>query len=75
MVPEGAWIAGRSLADADLRRRTGATLVALTRDSETAVHPSPDDVLQTGDILTILGNAEQIAAACELLRTGPDARP
>jgi len=75
VVPEGAWIAGRSLADADLRRRTGATLVAFTRESDTAVHPSPDDVLQTGDVLTLVGRAEQIAAACELLRTGPDARP
>lgn len=75
VVPEGAWIAGRSLADADLRRRTGATLVAFTRESDTAVHPSPDDVLQTGDVLTLVGKAEQIAAACELLRTGPDARP
>jgi len=75
VVPEGAWIAGRSLADADLRRRTGATLVAFTRESDTAVHPSPGDVLQTGDVLTLVGKAEQIAAACELLRTGPDGRP
>ncbi|HSP91196.1 MAG TPA: cation:proton antiporter [Vicinamibacterales bacterium] len=75
VVPEGAWIAGRSLADADLRRRTGATLVAFTRESDTAVHPAPDDVLQAGDILTLVGKAEQIAAACELLRTGPDGRP
>jgi CPA2 family monovalent cation:H+ antiporter-2 len=74
VVPEDAWIAGRTLADADLRRRTGATLVALTRESETAVHPSPDDVLQAGDVLTLVGNAQQIAAACELLRAGPSDR-
>jgi len=70
-VPDGAWIAGRSLADADLRRRTGATLVALTRGSDTAVHPSPEDVLQAGDLLTVVGDEQQIAAARELFRSGP----
>ena len=63
VVPEDAWIAGRSLIDADLRRRTGATLVAFTRDSDTAVHPSPDDVLQAGDVLSLVGNEAQLAAA------------
>jgi monovalent cation:H+ antiporter-2, CPA2 family len=71
VVPEGAWIAGRSLADADLRRRTGATLVAFTRESDTAVHPSPDDVLRAGDVLTLVGHEPQIAAARGLIAIGP----
>ena len=71
VVPEGAWIAGRSLIEADLRRRTGATLVAFTRESATAVHPSPDDVLQAGDILTLVGSEPQLAAARELITSGP----
>jgi CPA2 family monovalent cation:H+ antiporter-2 len=71
VVPEGAWIAGRSLIEADLRRRTGATLVAFTRESATAVHPSPDDVLQAGDILTLVGSEPQLAAARELIASGP----
>jgi CPA2 family monovalent cation:H+ antiporter-2 len=70
-VPDGAWIAGRSLREADLRRRTGATLVALTRGSDTAVHPLPEDVLQAGDLLTVVGDEQQIAAARELFRSGP----
>jgi len=74
VVPEGAWIAGRSLIDADLRRRTGATLVAFTRESATAVHPSPGDVLQAGDILTLVGSEQQLAAARTLVAAGPDAR-
>ena len=53
------------------RRRTGATLVALTRDRGTAVHPSPDDVLEAGDVLTFVGDARQVAAAIELLQSGP----
>ncbi|MGE5199687.1 MAG: potassium channel family protein, partial [Rhodospirillaceae bacterium] len=72
-VPDDAWIAGRSLTEADLRRRTGATLVAFTRGSDTAVHPSPDDVLQAGDVLTLLGDDRQLAAARALIASGPPA--
>jgi K+/H+ antiporter YhaU regulatory subunit KhtT len=60
------------LIEADLRRRTGATLVAFTRESATAVHPSPDDVLQAGDILTLVGNEQQLAGARALVASGPD---
>ena len=74
VVPDGAWIAGRSLIDADLRRRTGATLVAFTREGATAVHPSPGDVLQAGDILTLVGSVPQLAAARELVASGPEPR-
>jgi CPA2 family monovalent cation:H+ antiporter-2 len=70
-VPEGAWIAGRSLIEADLRRRTGATLLAFTREGATAVHPSPGDVLEAGDIVTLVGNEEQLAAARALMASGP----
>jgi CPA2 family monovalent cation:H+ antiporter-2 len=73
VVSGGAWIAGRSLVEADLRRRTGATLVALTRESDTAVHPSPDDVLQAGDVLSLVGNDEQLSAARALITSGPAA--
>jgi K+/H+ antiporter YhaU regulatory subunit KhtT len=62
------------LIDADLRRRTGATLVAFTRESATAVHPSPGDVLQAGDVLTLVGSEEQLAAARTLVAAGPDPR-
>jgi CPA2 family monovalent cation:H+ antiporter-2 len=74
-VPEGSWIAGRSLVDADLRRRTGATLVALTRDGETLVHPPPHDVLQAGDVLSLVGHDAQLAAARALIAGGPGVTP
>ena len=71
VVAEGAWMAGRSLIEADLRRRTGATLVAYTREGDTAVHPSPGDVLQAGDVLCLVGSDEQLAAARRLISAGP----
>jgi CPA2 family monovalent cation:H+ antiporter-2 len=76
-VAEGSWIAGRSVGDAELRRRTGATLVAVSRGVATAVHPSPTDRLEPGDVVCLVGNDRQIAAARDLMAVGPvsDARP
>lgn len=69
-VPEVAWVAGRTLAETELRRRTGATLVAVSRGDATAVHPSPADRLEAGDVLCLVGDEGQIAAARELLASG-----
>jgi TrkA domain protein len=70
-VPEAAWASGRTLAETELRRRTGATLVAVSRRNATAVHPSPADRLEAGDVLCLVGDERQIAAARELIASGP----
>jgi CPA2 family monovalent cation:H+ antiporter-2 len=70
-VHERAWIAGRTLAEAQLRARTGATLVAVSRGEATAVHPAPEDVLEVGDVVCLVGSAPQISAARGLLEAGP----
>jgi CPA2 family monovalent cation:H+ antiporter-2 len=69
-VADTAWAAGRTLAETELRRRTGATLVALSRGKATAVHPAPADLIQAGDVLCLVGHEQQIAAARELLASG-----
>jgi monovalent cation:H+ antiporter-2, CPA2 family len=67
----GAWIAGRSLAEAALRSRTGATLLSVSRGARTAVHPSAADRIEAGDVVCLVGDAEQLAAARHLFETGP----
>jgi K+/H+ antiporter YhaU regulatory subunit KhtT len=52
--------------------RTGATLVAVSRGDATAVHPSPSDRIEAGDVLCLVGDERQMAAARELLVAGPD---
>jgi K+/H+ antiporter YhaU regulatory subunit KhtT len=74
-VTEAAWVAGRTLAETELRRRTGATLVAVSRGDATAVHPSPPDRIEAGDVLCLVGDERQIAAARELLASGPRPGP
>lgn len=54
---------GKSLADLDLRARTGATVLALRRDGVATAQPSPHDPLRAGDVLALTGSAEAVAAA------------
>jgi monovalent cation:H+ antiporter-2, CPA2 family len=54
---------GMTLADLDLRARTGATVLALRRDGVATAQPSPRQPLREGDVLALTGSAEAVAAA------------
>jgi CPA2 family monovalent cation:H+ antiporter-2 len=59
---------GRSLADLDLRARTGATVLAIARgDHGGHATPSPTEPLQEGDVLALAGSEDAIAKARALL--------
>ena len=50
-------LAGHSLRDADIKRRTGVIVIAIKRaDGGLEFPPSGDEVLAPGDTLVILGN-------------------
>lgn len=66
---------GFTLAQVNLRVRTGATVLALSRDGGGAEVPSPHDILRPGDILTLTGADEALATARTLLHVGPAADP
>lgn len=53
-------LVGRSLKEADFRRRYGATVVALNRHSETVVEKLGKVLLAVGDVLLIHGEPENI---------------
>ncbi len=58
---------GRSLADLDLRARTGATVLAIARGDGGVATPSPTEPLRAGDVLALAGSDEAIAAARAML--------
>jgi CPA2 family monovalent cation:H+ antiporter-2 len=60
-------VAGQTLADANLRARTGASVVAILRDGHLAANPKSQTVLTAGDRLGFIGDPEQITAAEALL--------
>ncbi|WP_179118166.1 cation:proton antiporter regulatory subunit [Saccharothrix sp. ALI-22-I] len=69
IVP-GSRFDGHALAETELRTRTGASIVAVVRAG--AVHPSPrpDFVFAGGDLVVVVGTADGLAAAAELLGGG-----
>jgi K+/H+ antiporter YhaU regulatory subunit KhtT len=48
-------LAGRSLAGADIRARTGCTVVAVERNGEAITDLDPDFVIEAGDKLVVAG--------------------
>ncbi|MFY0533992.1 cation:proton antiporter [Nannocystis pusilla] len=67
---------GRPDSGADqLRVRTGATVLAVSRDGASAEVPSPRELLRPGDILTLTGSEAAITAAKTLIHDGPAADP
>jgi CPA2 family monovalent cation:H+ antiporter-2 len=59
---------GQSLAELNLRGRSGATVLAISRDGESIVVPTADERLKAGDVLAITGSHDAIEAAKALLR-------
>jgi len=66
-IDTGSVFAGRFIADAMLRTRTGASIVGIERESANVINPGPDEELQPGDRLLMIGSVEQLAAAESLL--------
>lgn len=66
-IPDGASAVGRSLAQLDLRARTGATVLAIGRGPGGLATPPPDEPLRAGDRLALAGSDEAVRAARELL--------
>jgi K+:H+ antiporter subunit KhtT len=69
-VPDGSWAIGRTLAECAFRRRTGSTVIAMLREPEPVSGAQPDDVVQAGDTLVVVGKVSQVSAFRKLLR-GP----
>ena len=68
-VTEGSELAGQTLAGANLRQRFGITVIALYHNLDKQkqdntgpfeLNPGPDTRLQPGDVLIIVGTAEQL---------------
>jgi CPA2 family monovalent cation:H+ antiporter-2 len=61
---------GKTLADLTIRPRTGASVIALTRNGVTESNPALKTKLHAGDIVVLLGSRLQIRRAMSLLLSG-----
>ncbi len=71
-VPIGpdAYAIGKTLAQLNLRAKTGAMVVAIRRDDANVLLPTGHELLAAGDVLAIVGSEEAIASARALVRDG-----
>ncbi|MEF3168210.1 MAG: NAD-binding protein [Deltaproteobacteria bacterium] len=62
-ISPGSPLSGKSIKDADLRQKTGVTILAVQPPARQMIaSPSPDYVIGEGDVIIALGNAEGLAA-------------
>lgn len=67
-VDVGSDYAGATIADSELRTRTGVSIVAVVRGEDTMPAPGPEVVLRVGDVAVVVGTPEGIAVASDLLQ-------
>ncbi|MEU4741435.1 cation:proton antiporter regulatory subunit [Actinosynnema sp. NPDC023658] len=69
-VVPGSRFDGRALAETEMRTRTGVSIVAVVREGSVHPSPRPDFVFTGGDLVVVVGTAEGLTAAAELLGGG-----
>ncbi len=69
-VRADSFYAGRTIGDARLRTRTGVSVVAIVRGEEAVPAPGPQETIQSGDYLVVVGTARGVEQAVELMRAG-----
>jgi monovalent cation:H+ antiporter-2, CPA2 family len=61
-MPAHSPIAGQSIREAAVRRRTGVSIVGLWRNGTFQPNPEAETTLAEGDLLAVIGNADQRCA-------------
>lgn len=69
-VDEESPLVGATLEEADVRSRTGVSILAIQRDEETFPNPRPSREIQLGDILVSLGTREELSTLHDLVTDG-----
>jgi len=54
---------GKTIGELKLRKKTGVTIIAITREGRTEINPGPETPIQAEDVLVLLGGEEQIDRA------------
>lgn len=67
-VGPGSPLAGRTIRESAIRQDTGASVIALLRDGRAHPNPQPDDVIQAGDTLMVVGSREQVSRVADVCR-------
>jgi TrkA domain protein len=66
-IDKGSPFAGRTLGETRARTRTGASIVAVLRDSQVIASPGPDFRFEPGDSVVVVGTREGIEGVEQIL--------
>ena len=69
-VRDDSFYARRTIGDARIRTRTDVSVVAIVRRDDAVPAPGPDERLNSGDYLVVVGTARGVEEAVQLLRAG-----
>jgi voltage-gated potassium channel len=76
VVAAEAPIAGKTIRETDLRRKTGAYIVAVKRGRQRVrINPSPEEQVRAGDTLMVIGTPRQLNRLDDFLRATEAAPP
>ena len=70
-VEPDAFAVGRTIGELGLRKKTGVTIIAITREGDTDINPGPETSIQSEDVLVLLGGTDKIDRAIEQINGGP----
>lgn len=65
-VDEASPLAGHTIAELQIRKRTGASVTAILREGAAVPNPQPDHRIEHDDTLMVVGTREQVQRFLEL---------
>ncbi|MBI5885870.1 MAG: cation:proton antiporter [Deltaproteobacteria bacterium] len=66
-VDKGCGVAGKTLEEINLRKKSGATIIAVVRGGHAKTNPHADFLIEPGDILVLLGSHAELNSAAGML--------
>ena len=60
VVEKGSELEYKSLKDANIRGRTGATILGIKRENEFYINPNPEFIIRAGDVIYAFGTEENL---------------
>jgi monovalent cation:H+ antiporter-2, CPA2 family len=72
IVPSDSPAAGRTIGDLQLRTKTGVSVIAVIHDGSTEINPGPETMIDSDDVVVLLGTTDKIHQAIEQHLAGAD---
>jgi TrkA domain protein len=67
-VDEASPLKGKTIQEAAIRQKTGASVIAILRGGKAHPNPQPDEEIRPGDTLMVVGDREQVTRFLSLAR-------